>query len=71
MNKYVYSVCIKGYTYPELIIANSIEDAQKKVEYIYSTHIPNVQYNSYLEFVYLIYETCEISLSEIFNIDDL
>jgi len=71
MNKYIYSVCIKGCTYPEVIIANSIEDAQKKVEYIYSTHIPNMHYNSYIEFIYLIYEICGISLSEIFNVNEL
>lgn len=71
MIKFIYSVCINGDTHPEMVLANSLEEAEKKVEYIYGLHISNKEYNSYLEFIYKLYECCEISLSEIFNIDEL
>lgn len=72
MNEFIYSICIKGSTYPGLIFAMSKKDAENKVIYMYQEHISHdINNMAFNDFKHLLYQECNISLSDIFNINEL
>lgn len=70
MTKYIYAVCHGDDIWNECVEAQTLEDAEHKVIYIYHLHIGDTNITDYKEFQFKLEKVSGLIISDLMNIND-